>query len=242
MDERGGTVSQNAVERTLGKLVTDDEFCARFFENPAAATWEAGLPLSALELEALSGLSRAAIARFSQSLDGRAEHFGDPSSGGEMSLRVHVGRDRRDRESSDHPIDTLEREHEAGRQIGPLHIRDRRDRPAASRNEQQSIVRNHLADVRREFLDEPTCVGLAPHRPSQSHGGGLELDQVPVSRCDYTNHPACPDASRTPNDAQPPLAVTDPFFRRRSPADAVRFRRRSHGNAQHPCDCAQRAT
>ena len=64
-------MSQNAVERTLGKLVTDDEFCARFFENPAAATWEAGLPLSALELEALSGLSRAAIARFSQSLDAR---------------------------------------------------------------------------------------------------------------------------------------------------------------------------
>ena len=151
-----------------------------------------------------------------------------------MSLRVHVGRDRRDRESSDHPIDTLEREHEAGRQIGPLHIRDRRDRPAASRNEQQSIVRNHLADVRREFLDEPTCVGLAPHRPSQSHGGGLELDQVPVSRCHFTNHAACPDASLTPNDAQHPLAVTDPFFRRRSPADAVRFRPRPHGNAQSP--------
>src|SRR5438309_1035679 len=74
----------------------------------------------------------------------------------------------------------------------------------------------------------------APHRPSQSHGGGLELDQVPASRCHYTNHPACPDASLTPNDAQPPLAVTDPFFRRRSPADAVRFRPRPHGNAQSP--------
>jgi len=45
-------VSQNAVERTLGKLATDDEFRARFFENPAAATWEAGLPLSPIELEA----------------------------------------------------------------------------------------------------------------------------------------------------------------------------------------------
>ncbi len=49
-------MSQNAVERALGKLVTDDEFCARFFENPAAATWEAGLPLSALELDALSNV------------------------------------------------------------------------------------------------------------------------------------------------------------------------------------------
>src|SRR5258705_11228968 len=68
---RGEPVSQNAVERTLGKLATDDEFRARFFENSAAATWEAGLPLSPVELEALSGLSQAAVARFSQSLDGR---------------------------------------------------------------------------------------------------------------------------------------------------------------------------
>ena len=62
-------MSQNAVERTLGKLATDDEFRARFFENRAAATWEAGLPLSPIELEALSRLSRAAIAQFSQRLD-----------------------------------------------------------------------------------------------------------------------------------------------------------------------------
>jgi len=64
-------VSQPAVERTLGKLATDEEFRTRFFENPAAATWEAGLPLSPVELEALLGLSRAAIVRFSESLDGR---------------------------------------------------------------------------------------------------------------------------------------------------------------------------
>ena len=64
-------MSQNAVERTLGKLATDEEFRARFFENPAAAAWEAGLQLSHLELEALSGLPRASIARFSRSLDGR---------------------------------------------------------------------------------------------------------------------------------------------------------------------------
>ena len=64
-------MSQYAVERTLGKLATDEEFRARFFQNPAAAAWEAGLLLSPVELEALSRLSRAAIARFSQSLDGR---------------------------------------------------------------------------------------------------------------------------------------------------------------------------
>jgi len=79
---RGGSVSQSAVERTLGKLATDEEFRERFFENPAAATWEAGLPLSAVELEALSTLPRAAIARFSQSLDARIRRLclaGTPS-------------------------------------------------------------------------------------------------------------------------------------------------------------------
>jgi hypothetical protein len=64
-------VTQYAVERTLGKLATDEEFRARFFENPAAATWAAGIPLSPVELDALSGLSRAAVTRFSQSLDDR---------------------------------------------------------------------------------------------------------------------------------------------------------------------------
>ena len=68
---RGGSVSQAGVERTLGKLATDEEFRARFFENPATAAWEAGIALSPNELEALSGLSRTALARFSQSLDGR---------------------------------------------------------------------------------------------------------------------------------------------------------------------------
>jgi hypothetical protein len=79
---RGGSVSQSAVERTLGKLATDDEFRVRFFENPAAATWEAGLPLSPIELEALSRLSRVAIARFSQGLDARIRRLrlaGTPS-------------------------------------------------------------------------------------------------------------------------------------------------------------------
>ena len=71
-------MSQYAVERTLGKLATDDEFRARFFRNPAAAAWEAGLPLSPVELEALSRLSRSAIARFSQSLDGRIRRLCPP--------------------------------------------------------------------------------------------------------------------------------------------------------------------
>ena len=94
-------MTQYAVERTLGKLATDEEFRARFFENPAAATWAAGIPLSPVELEALSGLSRAAIARFSQSLDGRIRRLclaATPS-------RVERGKQRRRRERPDHGVE-----------------------------------------------------------------------------------------------------------------------------------------
>jgi len=64
-------VSQQAVERALGKLVTDGAFRERFFVHPEAATWEAGLPLSPDELDALSRLSRSAVVRFSEGLDKR---------------------------------------------------------------------------------------------------------------------------------------------------------------------------
>ena len=73
-------MSQNAVERTLGKLATDDEFRARFFEDPAATTWGAGLLLSRLELEALRRLSLAALARFSRTLDGRIRRLCPPGT------------------------------------------------------------------------------------------------------------------------------------------------------------------
>jgi hypothetical protein len=69
--KRGASVSQLAVERTIGKLATDPRFRARFFANPAAATWEAGLQLSPGEIEALSALSYTAVTRFSESLDPR---------------------------------------------------------------------------------------------------------------------------------------------------------------------------
>lgn len=50
-------MTQQAVERALGKLLTDENFRDRFFANPEIATWEAGFTLSSIELEALSGLS-----------------------------------------------------------------------------------------------------------------------------------------------------------------------------------------
>lgn len=73
--ERGASVTQLAVERTIGKLATDPRFRARFFSNPAAATWEAGLRLSPGELEALSALSHTAVIRFSESLDPRVSRL-----------------------------------------------------------------------------------------------------------------------------------------------------------------------
>ena len=57
------------LERALGMLVLDAAFCERFFLNPSSATWEAGLPLSPIEADALSRVSRLAIARFRESLD-----------------------------------------------------------------------------------------------------------------------------------------------------------------------------
>jgi hypothetical protein len=56
------------LERALGMLLLDAAFCERFFLDPHSATWEAGLPLSPIEVKAFSRLSRAAIARFRESL------------------------------------------------------------------------------------------------------------------------------------------------------------------------------
>jgi hypothetical protein len=64
-------MSQDAVERTLGKLLTDESFRERFFTTPRETAWAAGLRLSDIELVALSGLSRSALSSFSAGLDPR---------------------------------------------------------------------------------------------------------------------------------------------------------------------------
>ena len=64
-------MSQHAVERTLGKLLTDESFRERFFTAPRETAWAAGLRLSDIELAALSGLPRSALRSFSASLDPR---------------------------------------------------------------------------------------------------------------------------------------------------------------------------
>lgn len=64
-------MSQQAVERTLGKLLTDESFRERFLTAPRKAALQAGLRLSEIELAALSGFSRSALRLFSASLDPR---------------------------------------------------------------------------------------------------------------------------------------------------------------------------
>jgi hypothetical protein len=64
-------MSQQAVERTLGKLLTDESFRERFLTAPRKAALQAGLRLSEIELAALSGFSRSALRSFSASLDPR---------------------------------------------------------------------------------------------------------------------------------------------------------------------------
>ncbi len=64
-------MSLAAVERTLGKLLTDDAFRDRFFADPAVATFTAGLELSSAELDALARLPRESLAQFSKRLDDR---------------------------------------------------------------------------------------------------------------------------------------------------------------------------
>ena len=62
---------QAAVERTLGKLVTDETFRARFFRDPVTASFSAGLDLSRAELDALSRVPVESVLQFSACLDDR---------------------------------------------------------------------------------------------------------------------------------------------------------------------------
>ncbi len=64
-------MSQAGVERILGKLITDEDFRARFFRQPEAATFAAGVRMSPAELDALRHISIDALAEFSLSLDPR---------------------------------------------------------------------------------------------------------------------------------------------------------------------------
>ena len=64
-------MSQHAVERTLGKLITDAGFREEFCKDPASASLHVGLELSREELDALSRIPRTALAALNARIDGR---------------------------------------------------------------------------------------------------------------------------------------------------------------------------
>ncbi len=64
-------MTQAAVERALGKLVTDEAFRDQFFKEPAVASFEAGLTITRVELDALVRLPKKALARLNGLLDDR---------------------------------------------------------------------------------------------------------------------------------------------------------------------------
>lgn len=64
-------MSQQAVERAIGKLVTDEAFRERFAMDPAGASLEAGLALSSIELAALVHIPGEVLAQLAGRLDDR---------------------------------------------------------------------------------------------------------------------------------------------------------------------------
>lgn len=64
-------MSQRAVERTVGRLVTDEHFREEFFRDPEGASFRAGLNLSRRELDALRRIPADALARLCACVDDR---------------------------------------------------------------------------------------------------------------------------------------------------------------------------
>ena len=75
-------MSQRAVEQVLGKLLTDEEFCRRFFEDPHCACFRSGFELSPVELEAVMRTPRTPLAALRRRLDDRILRLCLPASSG----------------------------------------------------------------------------------------------------------------------------------------------------------------
>lgn len=76
-------MSQRAVEQVLGKLLTDEGFRRRFFEDPHCACFLSGFELSPVELEAVMRTPRTILAALSRSLDARIRRLCVPATPGE---------------------------------------------------------------------------------------------------------------------------------------------------------------
>ncbi len=81
-------MSQAAVERILGKLITDDAFRERFFSDPTIESFNAGLVLSRPELDALSRLPRKALAQLSRQVDDRLRRLCSGQDPAAVSIAV----------------------------------------------------------------------------------------------------------------------------------------------------------
>jgi hypothetical protein len=69
-------MSQQNVERVIGRIVTDHGFRRRFEERPFEALFEivaSGVELTTVELQALAGLDPTVVARFADALDPRIQ-------------------------------------------------------------------------------------------------------------------------------------------------------------------------
>ncbi len=64
-------MSQRDVERTLGRLLTDEGFQEDFFQDPARACLLLGVQLAPQEVEALLRVPRSALASLGARLDDR---------------------------------------------------------------------------------------------------------------------------------------------------------------------------
>jgi hypothetical protein len=62
-------MSQQAVERAIGKLATDESFRVAFAADPQRASLETGLRLSPREIAALMRIPAAALEQFAERLD-----------------------------------------------------------------------------------------------------------------------------------------------------------------------------
>lgn len=71
-------MSQNFVERAIGRLLTDEQFRQAFRQDPAAACREAGFDLSPLELEALATFPLRTLPRLVEQIDERIRRLSPP--------------------------------------------------------------------------------------------------------------------------------------------------------------------
>jgi hypothetical protein len=72
----GRTMSQRNVERIVGRLVTDEKFRRRFWEDSPRALQELvaeGCELNACEYRALRSMTRESVERFAESIDPRIQ-------------------------------------------------------------------------------------------------------------------------------------------------------------------------